>query len=183
MSKKKLLFIIGSLKQASLNRMLAEIAAAYISKEADVSWLDYSDVPWINPDIEFPTPEAVARVREEIRQADGVWIFFPEYNHSYPGVLKNLLDWISRPVEKGAPRTSAVSSGVPVTYSSVSGKGGAVKAFEKMDDLMEKIHMKQMKQELTAFSEPEVIDGKLNLTEEQTGQICRQADAFLSFLQ
>lgn len=179
----KLLFIIGSLRRESTNRMLAELAAKEIGDRAEITYLDYGDVPLINPDIEFPSPWPVVRVREQILGADGVWIFFPEYNHSYPGVLKNLLDWISRPVEKGAPRTTAVSSGVPVTYSSISGKGGAIRAFEKMEDLMAKIHMEDLPVPRAAFSEPVVKNGNLFLTEAEMAQIRAQAEAYLNILQ
>lgn len=178
----KILFVIGSLKKNSTNRMLAEIAKSIIADRAEVTYLEYTGLPMINPDIEFPVPESVQRVRDEIASADGVWMFFPEYNHSYPGVLKNMLDWISRPIAKDAPRTSSVSSGVPVTYSSVSGKGGAVKAFEKMADLMEKIHMNEMPGPKLALSEPEIRDGNLILTEEQRAVLNEQAEAFLKWM-
>ena len=178
----KILFVIGSLKKKSTNRMLAEIVEGIIADRAKVSYLEYTDLPMINPDIEFPVPESVQRVREEVVSADGVWMFFPEYNHSYPGILKNMLDWISGPIAKDAPRTSSVSSGVPVTYSSVSGKGGAVKAFEKMADLMEKIHMKDMPGQKLALSEPEITDRNLILTEEQLAVLQEQAEAFLKWM-
>ena len=179
---KKILFVIGSLKRESTNRMLADIVAEMIGSRAEIEYLDYRDLPMINPDIEFPVPESVQRVRDEIKSCDGVWMFFPEYNHSYPGVLKNMLDWISRPIAKGAPRTSSVSSCVPVTYSSVSGKGGAVKAFEKMADLMEKIHMKDMPGVKTAFSEPEISDGKIVLSDEQMELVRSQVESFLNWI-
>ena len=178
----KLLFVIGSLKKNSSNRMLAEIVRGIIADRTEIAYLEYSDLPMINPDIEFPVPESVQRVRDAVASCDGVWIFFPEYNHSYPGVLKNMLDWISRPIAKGAPRTSAISSGVPVTYSSVSGKGGAVKAFEKMADLMEKIHMKDMPGEKLALSEPAIEDGNLVLTKEQEAVLNGQIEAFLEWI-
>ena len=179
----KILFVIGSLKKKSTNRMLAEIVEGIIADRAKVSYLEYTDLPMINPDIEFPVPESVQRVREEVVSADGVWMFFPEYNHSYPGVLKNMLDWISRPIAKDAPRTSSVSSGVPVTYSSISGKGGAVKAFEKMADLMEKIHMKEMPGEKLALSEPEIKGETIILTPEERAVLNRQTEAFLNWIQ
>jgi len=182
MDKKKIMFINGSLKAKSTNQMLAGIVKELIGDRAEVFELDYHEVPLMNPDIEFPTPDAVQKARDLMNEADGVWIFFPEYNHSYPGVLKNLLDWLSRPVEKGAPRTSCVTSQVPVTFSSVSGKGGAVKAFEKMFDLMEKIHMNAMTEPLAAFSEPAMEDGKLALTDEQTELLKAQTEAFLAFI-
>lgn len=59
---KKILFIIGSLRKESFNRQLALEAEKMIGKQADVTYLDYSDVPLINQDIEFPEPEAVGRM-------------------------------------------------------------------------------------------------------------------------
>lgn len=183
MQKKKLLIVIGSLRKNSLNRQLAEQAAEFLGEQAEVMELDYSKVPLMNPDIEFPVPAAVQEVRDTVKNADGVWIFFPEYNYSYPGILKNMLDWISRPIEKGAPRTTAVSSGVPVTYSSISGSSGGTKACEKMYDLLKKIHMEIMADLVLGISDPETVDGKLVLQKEEQEALKKQAEAFLRFIE
>ncbi len=53
----------------------------------------------MNEDIEFPAPAAVQRLRTQLQEADGIWFFSPEYNHGISGVLKNFLDWMSRPDE------------------------------------------------------------------------------------
>ena len=89
---KKILFIIGSLRKESFNRQLALEAEKMIGSQADVTYLDYSDVPLINQDIEFPEPETVSRLRATVKEADGIWVFTPEYNFSYPGHVKNLFD-------------------------------------------------------------------------------------------
>ncbi|MFR7737531.1 MAG: NADPH-dependent FMN reductase, partial [Eggerthella lenta] len=97
----KLLAIAGSLRENSYNRQLAEAAGALMrEKHPEVGYgiLRWEDVPFMNQDIEHPAPEAVMRVREAVREADGLWLFSPEYNHAIPGPLKNLLDWLSRPV-------------------------------------------------------------------------------------
>ena len=182
MQKKKVLMVNGSLRKNSLNGQLAGIAAELLGERAEVEMLDYSRLPLINPDIEFPVPEAVQKVRDTVKGADGIWIFSPEYNYSYPGVLKNMLDWISRPIEKGAPRTTAVSSGIPVTYSSISGSSGGTKAFEKMYDLLKKIHMEIMSEPVVGISDPEVADGRIVLQEEEKEKLKEQAEAFLSFI-
>ena len=96
---KKILFIIGSLRAKSFNRQVANVAKEIIGSRAEVEELDYSDLPLLNQDIEQPEPEVVARIRKAVAEADGLWIFTPEYNMSYPGHLKNLLDWMSRPVK------------------------------------------------------------------------------------
>ena len=92
---KKILFIIGSLREGSFNRKLAEEAERMLDGRATVEYLDYSDVPPMNQDFEFPAPAAVRMVREKVAEADALWIFSPEYNYSYPGHLKNLIDWLS----------------------------------------------------------------------------------------
>ena len=179
---KKILFIIGSLKKESTNKMLSDVAAQILDGRAEIRLLEYRDVPMINPDEEFPTPESVARIRQEVAEADGVWIFFPEHNYSYPGVLKNLIDWLSRPTEKGGSRKTAASSDVKVTYSCMSGSSCGEKAFPKMEELLTKMHMDIMKEPLAGLGHATVEDGRLVLSEEEMDMIRRQAEAFLAFL-
>ena len=108
---KKILFIIGSLRKESFNRQLALEAEKIIGSQAEVTYLDYSDVPLINQDIEFPEPEAVSRLRATVKEADGIWVFTPEYNFSYPGHVKNLFDWLSRPLVAGDYETPTIING------------------------------------------------------------------------
>ena len=99
----KILALVGSLRKESYNRALAQAAEHVLSEihpEVTFEILDWADVPLLNQDYEYPAPAAVARVREAVKQADGIWLFSPEYNHFFPGVLKNLLDWLSRPVSE-----------------------------------------------------------------------------------
>lgn len=95
----KILAIVGSLRRESYNRQLALYAKRILDDKVDFEILDYSDVPLFNQDYEFPAPESIKRVREKVKEADGLWFFTPEYNHYFSGVLKNLIDWLSRAVE------------------------------------------------------------------------------------
>lgn len=96
----KLLDIVGlcgSLRAASLNRMALNLAAEAAPEGMRLEPVEIRDIPPFDGDLMvkgFPDP--VARLRERIRHADGVVIATPEYNFSIPGVLKNVLDWVSR---------------------------------------------------------------------------------------
>ena len=81
---KNVLFVVGSFRAKSFNRQLAREAEKLLAPRCRVDWLDFADIPFMNQDIEDPAPAAVARVREAVRAADGVWFFTPEYNFSYP---------------------------------------------------------------------------------------------------
>ena len=104
MEKLKIIAIVGSLRKDSLNRQLALETGRLIVDKVDFELLDYSDVPLLNQDYEYPAPDAVKRVRGIVKAADGIWFFTPEYNHYFSGVLKNLIDWLSRPVSETEPQ-------------------------------------------------------------------------------
>lgn len=89
--------IPGSLRKNSYNRLLLENARALLPKNIALEILDISEIPLFNEDFEREPPRSVIALKEKIRQSDAVVIATPEYNYSIPGVLKNVLDWISRP--------------------------------------------------------------------------------------
>ena len=119
---KSILFIIGSLRTKSFNRQLAMMVKEIIGNRAEVSELDYSDLPLLNQDIEQPEPAAVARIRKAVSEADALWIFTPEYNSSYPGPVKNMIDWLSRPVIPLDYGTPTCINGKRVAISGAGGK-------------------------------------------------------------
>ena len=85
---KKVLFIVGSLRQGSFNHQLASQAENILAGKAEVFYLDFKDVPFFNQDIESPAPAAVAKAREEILAADAIWLFSPTYNWQFQELLK-----------------------------------------------------------------------------------------------
>ena len=180
---KKILFIIGSVRKNSLNRQLAEAAAEIIGERAEISFLEYTDLPYMNQDIEFPAPEAVERVREQVKEADGIWIFTPEYNYQIPGVLKNLLDWLSRPVTAGN-RSTAAEFGKPVTVSGAGGKGKTAGCRKNLDTLLETMRMQVMKENETglALAGEEFAGSTLIMDDDRRRQLSAQTESFLEFL-
>ncbi len=178
----KICAIIGSLRRDSYNRQLALLAKAVLGERAEFTLLEYADLPFMNQDIEFPAPEPVARVREAVKKADGLWFFTPEYNHSFPGVLKNLLDWLSRPASDTEPQ---VLAGKPAAISGISiGGGGTVTAQDQLVMLISLFNMRVMNApRLIIPNAAQQLDenGRLALTS-SAKYLARQADAFVEFI-
>ena len=182
MEKKKILAIVGSFRSGSYNLQLAQKAKEVLGDRAEFTILDYYDVPNMNQDIEYPAPEAVSRVRNQVKSADGIWIFTPEYNHSYPGHLKNLIDWLSRPVSKEARQ---VLSRKPVAISGASnGSGGTVTAQDLLVMLLSMLNADLMNIPRLRVANAQAQtdeNGKLTLSS-SLPYLQKQADAFLKYL-
>ena len=177
---KKILFIIGSLRTKSFNRQLAMMAKEIIGNRAEVSELDYSDLPLLNQDIEQPEPAAVARIRRTVSEADALWIFTPEYNSSYPGHLKNLLDWLSRPVIPLDYGTPTCINSKRVAVSGAGGKAATANCRTKLTELLTFIKADVLAEQ-TGIAVPAEAWGTdvLTLTDEQKAQLSAQADALI----
>ncbi|HEY1835135.1 MAG TPA: NADPH-dependent FMN reductase [Solirubrobacteraceae bacterium] len=94
----KVLGISGSLRRDSHNTRLLSATRALLGEDVELALFDRLDeIPPFNEDDEASTPEAVAALKAAIASADAVLVATPEYNGSLPGVLKNGLDWVSRP--------------------------------------------------------------------------------------
>ncbi len=104
MSTPRILCVAGSLRRDSFSRLLLDWAKTLAPD--DVEFDDFHElgaIPHFNQDLEGEsTPKAVSDFRIRIGQADAVLVATPEYNGSMPGVLKNALDWASRPTADGA---------------------------------------------------------------------------------
>lgn len=94
---KRLAIIVGSLRRDSINRKLAKATAALAAKDFTIDWLKLDDVPMYNGDLEADLPASVKRIKDQIKTADAVLLVTPEYNRSIPPVMKNAVDWASRP--------------------------------------------------------------------------------------
>jgi len=94
-----ILGISGSLRRRSYNTALLQAAAQLLPSHVTFELAEIGDLPLYDDDLRQGAgyPASVARLREQIAAADAVWIASPEYNFSYSGVLKNALDWASRP--------------------------------------------------------------------------------------
>jgi chromate reductase len=96
--KIKILGIPGSLRQGSFNRALIEAAIELAPDDVDIELYLLHDIPLYDADVEREgDPEPVRRFKQAISDADGLLVSTPQYNRSVSGVLKNAIDWASRP--------------------------------------------------------------------------------------
>jgi len=93
----KILGIAGSLRQASYNRAALRAAQRLVPDDATIDILDLDGIPGFNQDLENQPPAKVVELKARVRAADAILFVTPEYNYSVPGVLKNAIDWVSRP--------------------------------------------------------------------------------------
>lgn len=94
----QVLAICGSLRKGSFNRMAINCAMANTPVGMDISEGVIADLPLYNEDLRLDgEPKAVSRLKQQVKQADALLFATPEYNYGLPGVLKNAIDWVSRP--------------------------------------------------------------------------------------
>ena len=93
----RILGIAGSLRKASFNRAALRAAQHLVPADASLEAFELDGIPPFNEDHERSLPTPVAALKAKIREADAILIVTPEYNYSIPGVLKNAIDWASRP--------------------------------------------------------------------------------------
>jgi chromate reductase len=93
----KILGIAGSLRKGSYNRAALRSAQKLLPDSARMEIFELDGIPPFNQDLETQPPSAVSEMKSEIRSADAILFVTPEYNYSVPGVLKNAIDWASRP--------------------------------------------------------------------------------------
>lgn len=178
---KKILFISGSLRNGSYNTQLLRHACDRLSKSFDCSFLDYADLPLLNQDLEFPAPDKVGDVRKAVQASDALWIGSPEYNHSYGAALKNLVDWLSRPVTEGDYSTAA-GRGKLVALSSAAGSSGGSFSLSKLRELLEMLGCKVIKEQTQIVLGPRFSKSVLVLDENELAQLDKECTALSEVL-
>ena len=181
--RKRVMIIVGSLRERSFNRQLAQVISKELEQEVEVEFLEYSNIPYMNQDIEFPAPKAITELREKMERIDGYYIVTPEYNGSYPGVLKNLLDWMSRTIkpndfEHGSPVTDR-----KVAIAGAGGRAAAIGAREKLAELLHFMGMNVMELQLgISLSGESFMKDEVILSNEDHIKIQEHVREYLRFL-
>lgn len=124
--------IAGSLRQGSFSRIVLNAIAERLPQQTVFETIDIGAYPHYNEDVENAgLPEIVVRGRASVAAADGVILVTPEFNHGLPGVLKNTLDWLSRPAFDSCFRHK------PVMFATIApGPLGGVRAQYQMRETL-----------------------------------------------
>jgi len=165
----RVLGITGSLRRDSYNHALLREAAERLPAGAELVEFDrLGEIPPYDADAEAEgTPEPVAALRQAMRDADAVLVATPEYNHSIPGVLKNALDWASRPAGQ-----SALTGKPAVVVGASTGMFGAVWAQAETRKVLGALGGRVVEGELPVARAAELYrDGRLELSPEQSEQL------------
>lgn len=166
----RILGIAGSLRRESYNRAALRAATQLVPEGTIIDVFELDGFPGFNQDEEQHPPAKVVEFKRRIREADAILIVTPEYNYSVPGVLKNAIDWASRPYGDSA------WNGKPAAIMGSSiGSIATARA---------QYHLRQMMVFLNMFpiNQPEVMignaqdrfDSQGNLTDDATKNLIRQ---------
>ena len=139
MSEIVIVGIAGSLRKGSLNRMLIENSARLAPAGMRIEAFPLNDVPVYDMDLEGSFPESVTRLKEVVKAAHGVLFAVPEHNYSYSGVLKNAIDWGSRPYGDGCWDRKPV-----ILQSASPGWAGGMRAQYHLRQVLNYFEMRQM---------------------------------------
>ena len=173
-----ILGIAGSLRRQSYNRGALRAAQQLVPEGATLEIFELDGIPGFNQDEEQNPPAKIVQLKKRVRAADAILFVTPEYNYSVPGVLKNAIDWASRPYGDSA------WNGKPAAIMGASiGNIGTARA---------QYHLRQMMVFLNMFplNQPEVMigiaadrfDAEGNLTDETTkGYITRLLQALVEW--
>lgn len=166
----RILGIAGSLRHQSYNRAALRAATELLPEGATIEIFELDGIPGFNQDEEQNPPEKVAELKRKIREADAILFVTPEYNYSVPGVLKNAVDWASRPYGDSA------WNGKPAAIMGASiGAIATARAQYHLRQMMVFLNMFPVNQpEVMIGNASEKFDEQGNLTDETTKDFIRQ---------
>ncbi len=165
--KVRILGIAGSLRRDSYNRAALRAAQALVPEDATLEVFELDGIPGFNQDEEGNPPAKVVELKKKVREADAILLVTPEYNYSIPGVLKNAIDWASRPYGDSA------WSGKPVALMGASiGTLGTARAQYHLRQCFVFLDMYPLNHpELMIANAAEKFDAAGNLTNEKTKEL------------
>ena len=166
----RILGIAGSLRRESYNRATLRAATQLVPEGATIETFELDGIPGFNQDEEQNPPAKVVELKQRVREVDAILFVTPEYNYSIPGVLKNAIDWASRPYGDSA------WNGKPAAIMGASiGAIGTARAQYHLRQMMVFLNMFPINQpEVMIGNASERFDAQGNLTDDATKEFIRQ---------
>lgn len=170
MSDVKILGVAGSLRKNSFNRALIRVAQQLVPAGAILDTFDITGIPPFSEDDEKNVPQRVMEFKKAIRAADAILFATPEYNYSIPGVLKNAIDWASRPYGDSAwqGKTAAI-------IGASAGRMGTARAQYHLRQVCVFLDVNLINQpEVMVGNASEMFDASGNLSHESSRKAIRE---------
>lgn len=168
----KVVGIAGSLRKGSYNRALLDAAVELAPDNMEIEVLDIAPVPMYNADLDNDDdrPEAVRRLKQAVGEAEAILFVTPEYNWGIPGVLKNAIDWASRPVGR-SPMTGKTAAIMGATQ----GMWGTIRAQDHLRDILASMRVAVVTHpQVLVHGAADKFDRHMNLIDEDTRSFVRQ---------
>lgn len=172
----KIAVIVGSLRKESINKQFAEELEKLLPEDVTFEYADLN-LPLYNHDLEADYPAEAQAVKTLVEGADGVLFVTPEYNRGYPGVLKNGIDWASRPWGTNS------FDGKPAAIAGVSASLATTQAQQQLRNVLIYLNTKLMGQPEMYVDKQRAYTEDGILTEEATAHYQTFLDAFLAHVQ
>ena len=160
---KKVLVLVGGISRDSLNKKLFRAFKENAPKDFTLEAFDISTLPFFSQDIEKDAPPAVHDLKKQIEDSDAVLLVTPEYNRSFPGVLKNAIDWGSRP-----PNSNSWDHKKGAIIGASSGNIGTFGAQNHLRQVMMHLNVQMLCQPEFYFNGSKAFDENGKLTDEKS---------------
>jgi chromate reductase, NAD(P)H dehydrogenase (quinone) len=160
----KVLGIVGSLRVNSLNGAMMKVVSSMLPDWVEFETFDIGEIPHYNQDVEDSrVPGAVSELRQKVKEADLVLIAAPEYNGSVSGVLKDALDWASRPYAESS------FSGKPVAVlTAVSGRNGGRAVQTQLTLIIDYLDARLIGDPVLVQQASQKFDKQFNISDKET---------------
>ncbi|AGT09281.1 NADPH-dependent FMN reductase [Paracoccus aminophilus] len=177
---KSIAVLVGSLRKGAINLSLAHALEKLAEGKLKFHYVELGDLPLYNEDLWANPPAAVLRMKKEVSEADGILMLTPEYNRSYAGVLKNAMDWGSRPYGQSCWKNKPTA----VTGASPGAIGAAVGQARLRNDLASLSTILMPGPEAYIQWKPEAYGADGSVTDENTRAFLQSfVDHFASFVE
>jgi chromate reductase len=165
-----ILGIAGSIRKGSFNRLTLKAAQGLAPEGTRIDTFDIDGLPGFTQDDEANPPAKVVELKQQIRSADAILLVTPEYNYSVPGVLKNAIDWASRPYGDSAWNGKAVA-----VMGATVGTLGSARAQYHLRQMFVFLNMYAVNQpEVMISNAHKLFDEQGNLTDETSRKLIQK---------